>query len=150
MKTNKAELYSSKLIDELLDSIDPEEADRIEKRMLLAARIDDAMKSKGLNKSQFAELMGKKNSVITKWLSGTHNFTADTLFDISRVLDVNLIILELDNTCQTKVFKAEITISVDTTNMDKTQLPTPANPLVNLYNLQIDAHIKNNNSNKYC
>jgi DNA-binding transcriptional regulator YiaG len=82
MKTNKTELYSSKLIDELLDSIDPEEADRIEKRMLLAAKIDDARKAKGLKKGQFAELMGQNNSVISKWLSGRCLMLTSFLLDI--------------------------------------------------------------------
>ena len=34
------------------------------------------------------EALGKKNpSEITRWLSGTHNFTTDTLTDLGRVLD---------------------------------------------------------------
>lgn len=150
MKTKKAELYNSNLINELLESIDPEEAKRIEERMLLATKIDDSMKAKGLNKSQFAELMGKKNSVITKWLSGTHNFNSDTLFDIGRKLGVKLINIDTVENCQSEIFKAEITISVDTTNMDKTQLPTPANPLSHYYDTQINEHINNNNPSNYC
>lgn len=150
MKTNKAESYSSNLIDKLLESIDPAEANRVEERMLLAAKIDDAMKAKGLNKSQFAELMGKHESVITRWLSGTHNFTSDTLFDIGRKLGVKLINIDIEFSCQSKTFKAEVTTSVAATEMDNTQLPTSADPLVNLYNLQLDAHIKNNHSNNYC
>ena len=39
--------------------------------------------------------MGKKNaSEITRWLSGTHNFTMDTLIDLSRVLDTNFLNIE--------------------------------------------------------
>ncbi|MDD4150950.1 MAG: helix-turn-helix transcriptional regulator, partial [Bacteroidales bacterium] len=100
MKTKKAELYNSSLIDEILNSIDSAEANRIEKRMLLAAKIEDAMKAKGLNKSQFAELMGQNNSVITKWLSGTHNFTTDTLSDIESKLSVKLINIDIAENCQ--------------------------------------------------
>lgn len=91
MKTNhKAETYSSSLIDELLKGISPEEQERTDKRMLLAARIDDGIKAKGWKKKDFAMAMSKTPSEITKWLSGTHNFTADTLFDIERVLEINL------------------------------------------------------------
>ncbi|MDD2200265.1 MAG: helix-turn-helix transcriptional regulator [Bacteroidales bacterium] len=150
MKTKKAELYNSSLIDEILNSIDSAEANRIEKRMLLAAKIEDAMKAKGLNKSQFAELMGQNNSVITKWLSGTHNFTTDTLSDIESKLSVKLINIDIAENCQSEIFKAEITISVDTTNMDKTQPPTHANPLSHYYNTQINEHINNNNLSNYC
>jgi transcriptional regulator with XRE-family HTH domain len=149
MKTKKAELYSSNLINELLESIDTEEANRIEKRMLLAAKIEDAMKAKGLNKSQFAELMGKNNSVITKWLSGTHNFTSDTLFDIGRILGVKLINIDTVENCQSKNYKAEVTTSVDKTNIDNPQLPTSTHPLNRLYATQINEHITNNPIN-YC
>jgi len=143
MKTKKAELYSSNLIDDLLDSIDPAEADRVEKRMLLAARIEDAMNDKGLNKSQFAALMGKKNSVITKWLSGTHNFTADTLFDISRVLDVNLINLELNNTCQTKVYKTSVSLTVSQSDLEAVIKPVSSEPVSQFYTAQVIEHITN-------
>ena len=35
-------------------------------------------------------MLGQQPSVVTKWLSGTHNFTADTLADIQRVLEISL------------------------------------------------------------
>jgi transcriptional regulator with XRE-family HTH domain len=54
--------------------------------MLLAARIDDARKAKGWSQHEFAEQMGKNPSEISKWLSGTHNFTSDTLWDIEEKL----------------------------------------------------------------
>jgi len=38
------------------------------------------------------EALGKKNpSEITRWLSGTHNFTVDTLVDLGRVLERDFI-----------------------------------------------------------
>ena len=92
MKTNhKAEIYSSPLIEELLQGISPEEQERTNKRMLLAARIDDGIKAKGWKKKDFATAMSKTPSEISKWLSGTHNFTSDTLFDIERVLQIKLL-----------------------------------------------------------
>ena len=54
--------------------------------MALAARIDDMLAERGLSKAQFAKFMGKEPSVISKWLSGTHNFTMDTLSEISDCL----------------------------------------------------------------
>ncbi|MBK8922648.1 MAG: helix-turn-helix transcriptional regulator [Saprospirales bacterium] len=62
--------------------------------MMLAAKIEDAMTAKNIGKKQLAEMMGQRPSVITKWLSGKHNFTVDTLTDIQRVLGVRLLALE--------------------------------------------------------
>lgn len=91
MKT-KAEEYNSSLIDEIVESISPKEEKRIRSKMLLAAKIEDAMKAKGWNKTELLKATGQKNaSVATKWFSGTHNFTHDTLFDIQEALGVNLL-----------------------------------------------------------
>ena len=91
---NKAEQYTSHAIDEILESISPAELRMTKQRMLLAAKIDDAIKSKGWKKTDFAKEMKKSPSEISKWLSGTHNFTSDTLFDIGEVLGIKLINIE--------------------------------------------------------
>ena len=89
---NKAEEYNSSLIDEIFESISSKEEKRIKSKMLLAAKIEDAMKAKGWNKTKLLEATGQKNaSVATKWFSGTHNFTFDTLFDIQEALGINLL-----------------------------------------------------------
>lgn len=87
--------YASVELDSVLAAISPEEQEKTDNRMLLAAKIEDAIKAKGWKKKDFMIAMGQKNqSVITKWLSGTHNFTTDTLTDIGRVLGINLLNLE--------------------------------------------------------
>jgi len=84
-------------ISEILSSISPQEAKRIENRMLIAAKIDDAMKAKGWKNKDLMCAMGKSNpSEVTRWLSGTHNFTIDTLTDLGLALDVDLLYLEDD------------------------------------------------------
>jgi transcriptional regulator with XRE-family HTH domain len=49
------------------------------------------MKALGMTQTQFAESMGKPISLISRWMSGTHNFTVDTLVDIQRVLGISLL-----------------------------------------------------------
>lgn len=88
-----ARTHHSTILEEFLALGTPEELARTENRMLLAAKIQDAMTSKGIGKKQLAEMMGQNPSVITKWLSGGHNFTVDTLTDIQRVLGVHLLAL---------------------------------------------------------
>ncbi len=87
------------ILDELFEEvIGSKEHKRSEARMLLARKIDMAIKVKGWNKTRFAKEMQQNNSAITRWLSGTHNFTSDTLSDIQEVLGVKLLDIEIDNT----------------------------------------------------
>lgn len=56
-------------------------------RQIIAARqIEEALKKRGLSKKQFADLMGRNPSEVTKWLSGRHNFTIALLQEISAAL----------------------------------------------------------------
>jgi transcriptional regulator with XRE-family HTH domain len=87
MKNNK-----SNVIDELLGTITPEEQAKTDAKMLLAAKISDAMKAKGWKNKDLLKAMGKNNpSEITKWLSGTHNFTVEKLVELENVLNVKLL-----------------------------------------------------------
>ncbi len=90
----KARIYNSQIISELLAETSADEIKLTEKKMLLAVRIADAVKKKFRHRNDFAVAIGKKPSEITKWLSGTHNFTTETLFEIESVLDIQLITLE--------------------------------------------------------
>jgi len=58
--------------------------------MMFSIRLLELMKERGLNKTQFAEEVGKNNSEITKWLSGTHNFTMDVMTEIAAAFDIEL------------------------------------------------------------
>ncbi|MCU0338637.1 MAG: helix-turn-helix domain-containing protein [Spirosomaceae bacterium] len=88
---NKGQDYSSTLIDEIYQSIPSTTFDLVRKRMDLAVRIDKAIKLKGWTQKQFAEAMGKKPSEVSRWLSGTHNFTTDTLWQIEQRLGIQLL-----------------------------------------------------------
>ncbi len=94
------ETYNSDILDELLDEISPSELKKTEKRMLLAKRIAEGMQAKNWRKTDLANAMKKQPSVITKWLSGTHNFNIDTLFDLEETLGIKLINTE-DSPVQT-------------------------------------------------
>jgi len=89
-KTTKARMYNSSKLQELLDEVTPLEMEQTKVKMQLAARIEDFMRAKGWSKSQFAEKVGKNPSEITKWFSGTQNFTTDVLTEIASSLGVEL------------------------------------------------------------
>ena len=79
----------------ILARITPEQHARTVKQMTIAARIADALENKGWSKREFATRMHQQPSVITRWLSGTHNFTIDTLSDIEELLGVQLLMHDL-------------------------------------------------------
>ncbi|MDD2215703.1 MAG: helix-turn-helix transcriptional regulator [Eubacteriales bacterium] len=84
-------------LEKILEEITPEQQARMDAKMLLAARIADAMEAKGWNNKMLMKALGKKNpSEITRWLSGTHNFTVDTLTDLGRVLGIDFINLSTE------------------------------------------------------
>jgi transcriptional regulator with XRE-family HTH domain len=125
MKTkNKAEQYTSQAIDEILKEISPVEIRRTEQRMLLASKIEDAIKAKPWKKTEFARKMKKSPSEISKWLSGTHNFTADTLSDIEDVLGIQLLDVgkkAISNT--TYSISVKLDLKSDFRNLMKIQIP---------------------------
>jgi ribosome-binding protein aMBF1 (putative translation factor) len=94
MKTmNKPRKYTSQILQEALKNIDPTRREMVRRRMLIAARIDDALKAKNWTQKQLAEAMNKRPSEVTKWLSGTHNFTLETIALIEKHLDITLIMI---------------------------------------------------------
>jgi transcriptional regulator with XRE-family HTH domain len=123
----------SPLLDNFLNLGTPESYVHTEKKMLLAAKIEDGMLAQGLNKKEFAELMGQKPSVITKWLSGGHNFTVDTLTDIERVLNIQL--LAVANTAKKATVYATIIVQ-STVNSEQTTVPQlPSNCNLSVLNI---------------
>lgn len=87
---SKVEKHSSKLIQRLLSKSNPAEKKKVRIKMIIAANIDDAIQKKGWSRSKLAKELNVSRSLVTKWLSGTHNFTMDTLLEISNLLDVEL------------------------------------------------------------
>lgn len=86
----KAREYNSPLIQELLEEATPLELEQTNVKMQLAANIEELIRSKGWSKTKFASEMNKSQPEISKWLSGAHNFTVDTLVQISQVLGVEI------------------------------------------------------------
>ena len=64
---------------------------KVRNRMMVAAKISEAMQARRLNQKQFAKLMGRTESEISDWLSGDRNFTIDTLFEIGQALGVSFL-----------------------------------------------------------
>lgn len=63
----------------------------------IADRIDAILKEKGLTQKELAKRMGKRESEVSRWLTGRHNFTTNTLADISLALGEPIVIIPHKN-----------------------------------------------------
>ena len=97
MKTIKTKKATGTL-GKMVSDVNPAQLAKMRNRMLIAAKIADAIQAQHLNQKQFAKLMGKTESEISDWLSGDRNFTIDTLFDISQALGISFLSSTLHHT----------------------------------------------------
>lgn len=87
MKTNTKNIS----LKDIVNSIPQKDVKRVAKRIKIANLIVQGLNNKGLSKKEFADLMGKTPSTVTRWLSGDHNFETDTLFEIEDALGITII-----------------------------------------------------------
>ena len=57
----------------------------------ISDKIAYALEEKGLTQKMFAKQIGKTETEVSRWLSGTHNFTLRTIAKISSVLGMDII-----------------------------------------------------------
>lgn len=117
---------NSPLLNNLLKDIDPVDQAKTDAKMELAAKIAQAMIAKNWKKKDLLEAIGKDNpSIITKWLSGTHNFTVETLIDLEKALDIRLIDREFK---QVPIMEYRINVS---SSMDNSEPFSYINDILN-------------------
>ena len=84
MKTNR-------IMDEIRGTISPEMKLQMEMSVAIANRIYEIMEDKGLSQKDLAHLLGKTETEVSRWLSGTHNMTMATLAKISSALGTDIV-----------------------------------------------------------
>lgn len=84
MKTNS-------IMDDIRGTISSEMKKQMELSVAIANRVYDILQSKGMSQKDFARLMGKSETEVSRWLSGTHNLTLATLSKISVALETDIV-----------------------------------------------------------
>lgn len=84
-------MIHNELFRECLGSIPEERRMEFNLTFAIAERIDNILKQKKMSQREFAAKMGKRESEISKWLTGRHNFTISTIAKISHVLETQII-----------------------------------------------------------
>ena len=78
-------------LTKIMNNIDEDKLRRTRDRMLVANKIADALKTKGISQKRFAKMTDRSESEVSEWLSSDRNFTIDTLSDIKKYLGIDLL-----------------------------------------------------------
>lgn len=84
-------MIQNNLFRQCLAAIPEEQKKEFELSFGIAERISEVLKSKNLTQKDFANKMHKRESEISKWMTGRHNFTMQTIAKIETVLGCKLI-----------------------------------------------------------
>ena len=83
--------YKDPILDDILSNIPTRIQKEVDMLYAIASRINEILSRKGWNQADLAKAMGKKEAEISKWLSGSHNFTISTIARIETVLEEDII-----------------------------------------------------------
>ena len=86
----------SSIIEARRAKVSPEVRRSVKLSFLIVERIHAILEERGLKQKDLANMLGKKESEISKWMRGTHNFTIETISSIENVL--GQAILQIDET----------------------------------------------------
>lgn len=76
--------------------VSPEVRRRVDLTLLIVDRIHSILEEKGLKQKDLASMLGKKESEISKWMRGIHNFTIDTITSIENALGTPILQIATD------------------------------------------------------
>ena len=81
----------SRILEERRKHVNPEIRKSVDLSFQIVDRIHQILEEKGLRQKDLAELLGKSEAEISKWMRGTHNFTIDTLVSIEIALNAPIL-----------------------------------------------------------
>lgn len=66
----------------------------IERNLAITENISTLLKARGISQAEFAKMLGKSPSEVSKWLTGLHNLTLKSITKMEVALEVDLINIE--------------------------------------------------------
>lgn len=84
-------MVQNKLFRQCLATIPEEQKAEFELSFGIAERISEVLKAKKLTQKDFAHHIHKRESEVSKWMTGRHNFTVQTIAKIETALGCKLI-----------------------------------------------------------
>ena len=84
-------MIQNKLFRECIAAIPKEQKADFELSYGIAERIAEVLEAKGIKQKEFAKRLHKSEAEISKWLTGRHNFTVQTIAKIENELGCKVI-----------------------------------------------------------
>lgn len=84
------------VIDRYRNRVKEENKKFVQKNIEISNQISEILKNKGLTQKQFAQMLGKQESEVSKWLSGLHNITLKSITLMEAYLEEEIILTPLD------------------------------------------------------
>ncbi len=81
----------SKLFDQALQQVPNDVKSFVDNSFDIVNQIHEILRKQGRSQRDLSDLLGKKESEISKWMQGTHNFTIRSISKIEAVLDEKII-----------------------------------------------------------
>ncbi|MEQ9403201.1 MAG: helix-turn-helix transcriptional regulator [Cyclobacteriaceae bacterium] len=81
----------SQIFKNILDSLSRDVKRYVELSDEIAEHIYSILEERGMSQKDLATELGKKESEISKWLSGSHNFTLKSIAKLETVLECDLL-----------------------------------------------------------
>lgn len=86
-------MRTNRIMDEIRSTITPEMKLQMEMSVAIANRIYEILEAKGMTQKELAQKLGKTETEVSRWLSGTHNLTLSTICKISAALGEQIVIV---------------------------------------------------------
>lgn len=83
--------YIDPLFQDLRNQIPKEKRREAEFSYSIARRIHEVLLRKGWTQADLARATGKREALVSRWMSGTHNFTIRTLAEIETAIGEDII-----------------------------------------------------------
>ena len=84
-------MVTNELFRKCLDAVPKEQKAEFDLSFDIAERLDALLRVKGITRHELAQRMGKRDSEVSKWLTGRHNMTIATISNIESAIGDKLI-----------------------------------------------------------
>jgi transcriptional regulator with XRE-family HTH domain len=89
------------ILDTWLETNKNPEIDKlVERNLAIAVKVQSILDNRGIKQKKFAEMLNKKPSEVSKWLTGLHNLTLKSITKMEVALGEDLINIEPITECK--------------------------------------------------